>query len=75
MNSFLLLALFAGILMVVHGVYEEKYQKLRKKKKVVYKFIPRSSYDEMVHASNFGSKFDTVWRDRSEVDVWSYTST
>jgi len=68
-NSALLLLLFVGVIMVINGVYEEKYTTLKNKEKVVYKFIPRSYYDEMLYQTGDYAKFDSLYE--QEVDTRS----
>ena len=51
MPSIALIVLFAGILLVVHGVYEQMYQELKEQRKIQYRFIPRSLYDEQMTTS------------------------
>ena len=48
MKTIIFLFLFIGMFMIVHGIYEEKYEKMRKTTKVKYKFIPRTYYDDFL---------------------------
>ena len=48
METVSVLFVFIGRFMIVHGIYEEKYDKLRKKTQVKYKFIPRTYYDDFL---------------------------
>ena len=69
MKLLILLTLFAGILFVMHGIYEEKINNLKKEVKVEYRFIPRSYYDEQIFSNQFSSKFSNLFdEDQSE---WS----
>ena len=69
MKLLILLTLFAGILFVMHGIYEEKINTLKKEVKVEYRFIPRSYYDEQIFSNQFSSKFSNLFdEDQSE---WS----
>jgi len=52
MNLFVLILTVVGIFMVMHGIYEEKYQELKKNVRVEYRFVPRSYYDEQLFQSN-----------------------
>jgi len=48
--------------MIVHGIYEEKIENLKKDVRVKYKFIPRTYYDEMMNNDNFKSQVsDTLF--------------
>tara|TARA_B110000261_G_C13065025_1_gene349778 strand:+ start:90 stop:296 length:207 start_codon:yes stop_codon:yes gene_type:complete len=44
--------MFVGMFMIVHGIYEEKFDKLKKQVQIKYKFIPRTYYDEFLMSSN-----------------------
>ena len=48
MKTVIFLFLFIGMFMIVHGIYEEKIEKLKKDVRVKYKFIPRTYYDEFL---------------------------
>ena len=48
MKSLVVLLLFVGIFMITAGIYEERLDAARKDKKVEYRFIPRTYYDEQV---------------------------
>lgn len=56
MKTLIFLFLFVGMFMVVHGIYEEKLEKMKKDVRVKYKFIPRTYYDEFLMNDNFTSK-------------------
>ena len=69
MKLLIVLTLFAGILMVVYGIYEERMKTLQQQVKVEYRFIPRSYYDEQLFANQFESKFSNLFDE--EQDQWS----
>ena len=48
MKTVIFLFLFIGMFMIVHGIYDEKIEKLKKDVRVKYKFIPRTYYDEFL---------------------------
>lgn len=64
MKFFILLTLFVGIIMVMHGVYKEDIDKEKKNVKVEYRFVPRSYYDEQLFSNNFESKFSNLFDDK-----------
>lgn len=47
-KTWLIFALFVGMLLIVHGIYEEKMQALQRNVKVEYRFIPRTYYEEQL---------------------------
>lgn len=48
MREWLILALFVGMLLVVHGVYEEKLAAAQRNVRVEYRFVPRTFYEEQL---------------------------
>tara|TARA_Y100000389_G_scaffold121036_1_gene118411 strand:+ start:414 stop:680 length:267 start_codon:yes stop_codon:yes gene_type:complete len=69
MKLLILIILFIGIILVIQGVYTENIETLQKEKKIEYRFIPRSYYDEQIFSNQFSSKFSTLFdEDQSE---WS----
>ena len=66
MKTWLILALFVGMFLVVHGIYEEKLRAHERNVKVEYRFVPRTYYDEQLMnaegslASKFKSMFEGV---------------
>lgn len=51
MTNIALVIMFAGILLVVHGVYEQMFRELKEERRIQYRFIPRSLYDEQMTTS------------------------
>ena len=69
MKLLILIILFIGIILVIQGVNDENIETLKKEKKIEYRFIPRSYYDEQIFTNQFSSKFSTLFdEDQSE---WS----
>ena len=69
MKLIILLTLFFGIILVIHGIYEEKIKTLKKEVKVEYRFIPRSYYDEQIFSNEFSSKFSNLFDE--DQNKWS----
>ncbi len=51
MTNLALVIMFAGILLVVHGIYQQMYKELKEQRQIQYRFIPRSLYDEQMTTS------------------------
>ncbi len=51
MTNIAMVIMFAGILLVVHGIYEQMYKELKEQRQIQYRFIPRSTYDEQMTTS------------------------
>ena len=69
MKLLIILMFFFGIILVVHGIYEEKFQKIKDNVKIQYRFVPRSYYDEQIFSSQFSSKFSNIFDE--DQDEWS----
>ena len=69
MKLLILLTLFIGVLLIMHGIYEDKINTLKKEVKVEYRFIPRSYYDEQIFSNQFSSKFSNLFDE--EQNKWS----
>jgi hypothetical protein len=51
--------------MVTHGIYEQKLKGLSDNKQVVYKFIPRTYYEEQLSDNNVMSKLGGMFSNDS----------
>ena len=61
MISLLFIFLFIGIVMVVDGIYHEEIQKLKSQKQIVYKFIPRSTYNDMLFHKHTNPEYENIF--------------
>jgi hypothetical protein len=61
MKSFVVLLLFVGMALVIHGIYEEKFKRLEKNVRVEYRFIPRTFYDEQLAQTDLMGKFKNMF--------------
>ena len=48
MKAWLIFALFLAMLLIVHGIYDEKFKALQRHVKVEYRFVPRTFYEEQL---------------------------
>lgn len=48
MRVYIFLLLLVGVFLTIHGIYEEKIHDIKKQVKIVYKYVPRDSFDQMV---------------------------
>jgi len=60
---------FFGIILIIHGIYEEKFKKIKDNVKIQYRFVPRSYYDEQIFSNQFSSKFSNIFDE--DQDEWS----
>lgn len=72
MKSIIMFLVFLGSILIISGVYDEKIKIAESKKKIEYKFIPRTYYEEQLSNNNdislnFESMFNHVspWFDRT----------
>jgi hypothetical protein len=71
MKSIIFFLLFVGMVLVIHGIYQQKYNELEKNLRVEYRFIPRTYYDEQLTDSTVSAQFknmfskESPWYDRN----------
>jgi predicted HAD superfamily phosphohydrolase len=63
MKSLVVLVLFIGLFMITHGVYEQKLKSISEKEKIVYKFIPRTLYEEQLGNNTVTSKLNSMFNE------------
>jgi hypothetical protein len=56
MKTLVIFVLFIGMFLIIQGVYEEKLKAANDNKQVVYKFIPRTYYEEQLADSDLTQK-------------------
>jgi hypothetical protein len=63
MKLWIVLLLFIGMFLIVHGIYEEKLQAVKRSVKVEYRFIPRTYYEEqlMNAEGSLATKFKSMF--------------
>ncbi len=61
MHPLVALMLFCGMALVMHSVYEERYKRLQQERKVEYRFIPRTLYDEQLGQSDVTGHFRSMF--------------
>ena len=57
MKSVIFLLFFVGMILIIHGIYEQKYSDMKDNMRVEYRFIPRTYYEEQLHSTNVTSIF------------------
>lgn len=65
MKTVVIFVLFIGMFLIIQGVFDEKLKAVEENKKVVYKFIPRTYYEEQIDESNVTSKVSTMFNKES----------
>lgn len=69
MQSLVVLLLFVGVFLVVHGVYEERLAAARRDVRVEYRFIPRSMYEEQLSGGDIAPDIKAMFTGGSS-DPW-----
>ncbi len=63
MNALVVLMLFAGLAMVMHAIYEERYRRLRDEVRIEYRFIPRTLYEDQLAQTDVGGMFKNMFEE------------
>ncbi len=66
MYSILFLFLFIGIIMIVDGIYKEEIVKLKKEKKIEVKFIPSSTYDDLLFHKHTTPQYENIFTEQHD---------
>ena len=66
MKPVILFIFFVGVFLIIHGIYEQKYQALKDNVRVEYRFIPRTYYEEQLAQATVSSQFKNMFQG----DTW-----
>lgn len=61
MQAIAVMILFVGVVMIMHGIYEERLAALERKTRVEYRFVPRSYYEEQLGKADLQGKFKNMF--------------
>lgn len=70
MKSFVILLLFAGTMLIMHGIYEQKLKAAKENKSVEYRFIPRTYYEEQLATPDLTKKMGSMFESQY-ADPWA----
>lgn len=71
MKAIMFFFFVAGMILFIHGIYQQKFAALEENVRVEYRFIPRTYYEEQLSntsvASNFKNMFnkESPWYERT----------
>lgn len=71
MKALVFFFLISGIILFIHGIYQQKFEALNDNVRVEYRFIPRTYYEEQLNnasvAANFKNMFnkESPWYERT----------
>lgn len=61
MRSIIIFLFCIGIFLIIHSIYEQKFQSLKKNVRVEYRFIPRTFYEEQLNSAPTSSMFKNMF--------------
>jgi hypothetical protein len=62
MKTIVMFLIFLGALLMIKGIYEQKYDTLKKNVRVEYRFIPRTYYEEQLEQNaDVSTKFKNMF--------------
>ncbi len=61
MRSIIIFLFCFGIFLIIHSIYEQKYQALKKNVRVEYRFIPRTYYEEQLSSTPVSSMYKNMF--------------
>lgn len=65
MKSVIFFLMFVGMILIMHGIYDQKYNELKNNMRVEYRFIPRTFYEEQLGNSTVSSNFKNMFNKAS----------
>lgn len=68
MHAIIFFMIVIGAFMIMHGIYEQKYNAIMKNRRIEYRFLPRTYYEEQIAETDVASKFKNVFN--KGVDPW-----
>ena len=66
MRTIIFLSMFVGMFMIVHGIYQEKYDKMKENVQVKYKFIPRTYYDDFLMNNDISNTTSVMFQQKPD---------
>jgi hypothetical protein len=63
MQSLSLLILILGIVFITVGYMDNKVKQTKSEKKIEYRFVPRSIYDEQIKPTDINDTFSSMFSD------------
>lgn len=61
MRSVIIFLFCLGVFFIIHSIYEQKYQALKKNVHVEYRFIPRTYYEEQLNSTPVSSMYKNMF--------------
>lgn len=61
MKAIIFFLMIVGVFMVMHGIYQQKYNALQENRRIEYRFLPRTYYEEQINDTDVASKFKSLF--------------
>ena len=61
MKSIIFFLLIVGVFLLMHGIYQQKYNALQENRRVEYRFLPRTYFEEQIAETDVISKYKTMF--------------
>ena len=68
MKAIIFFLVIIGAFMIMHGIYEQKYESILQNRRIEYRFLPRTYYEEQVAEVDVASRFKNMFN--KGVDPW-----
>lgn len=65
MKSLIFFLFLIGMIVIIHAIYEQKFNSLKDNIKVEYRFIPRTYYEQQLSDSTVSSNFKNMFEKTS----------
>lgn len=71
LKSYVILLVFVGSFLIMHGIYEQRINNVKKLVRTEYRFVPRTLYDEVLSGNDVSSIYKNFfdspdpWFDRN----------
>lgn len=65
MKSIIFFLFIVGFILIINGIYEEKFKSLQDNVRIEYRFIPRTYYEEQLSNANVSSTFKNMFNKES----------
>lgn len=67
MNAAIVLILFAGMALVMHGIYQEKVRAIEQNVRIEYRFVPRTLYEEQMATADLSGRYRSMF---AQAEPW-----
>ena len=61
MRSIIIFLFCFGVILIIHSIYEQKYEALKDNARVEYRFIPRTYYEEQLANTPVSSLYKNMF--------------